>query len=86
MYSIFFIFHVVLERSCYCSHGLKIRSCIEYQMKEYKNLKILSFLENSPPTLIPFIVLNKNQHALGKEMAIMKHGMQNKEIGNEKRS
>ena len=28
--------------------------------------KILSFLENSPPMLIPFIVLNKNQHAHGK--------------------
>ena len=32
-------------------HMLKIRSCIEYQMKEYmafQNFKILSFLENSP--------------------------------------
>ena len=31
-----------------------------------KMQKILSFLENSTPMLIPFIVLNKIQHAHGK--------------------
>ena len=41
-----------------------------------KILKILSFLENSPPSmLIPFIVLNKNQHAHGKVIKIIMHGM-----------
>ena len=56
-----------------------IISCIEFQMKECKiNLKNFKLPRKLPPTLISFIVLNKNQHAHGKEMAIMKHDMQNK--------
>ena len=78
MYSMFFIFHVVLERSCCCSHGLKIRLYIEYQMKECKNFKNFKFSRKFTPTLIPFIVLNKNQHAHGQEMAIMMYDMQEK--------
>ena len=44
-------------------------------IQKFKNFK---FSRKLPPALIPFIVLNKNQYAHGKEMAIMKHGMQNK--------
>ena len=44
----------------------KIRSCIEYQMNECKNLKNFKFSRKLPITLIPFIGLNKNQHAHGK--------------------
>ena len=44
-------------------------------MQKFKKLK---FSRKLPPTLIPFIILNKNQHAHGKEMTIMMHGMQNK--------
>ena len=46
-------------------------------MKECKNFKNFKFSRKLPPTLIPFIVLNKNQHAHGKEMAIMMYDMQN---------
>ena len=44
----------------------KIRSCIEYRMKECKNFKNLKFSRKLPPMLIPFIVLNNNQYAHGK--------------------
>ena len=56
----------------------KIRSCIEYQMKECKNFKNFKFSKKLPPTLISFLVLNENQHAHGKEMAIIMHGIKNK--------
>ena len=45
---------------------LKIRSCIEYQIKECKNFKNFKFSRKLPPKLIPFIVLNKILHAHGK--------------------
>ena len=45
---------------------LKIRSCIEYQMKKCKNFKNFKFSRKLHPMLIPFIVLNKIQHAYGK--------------------
>ena len=45
---------------------LKIRSWIEYQMKECKKFKNFKFSRKLPPMLIPFIVLNKIQHAHGK--------------------
>ena len=41
----------------------KIRSCIEYQMKECKKFKNVKFSRKFLPTLIPFIVLNQNKNA-----------------------
>ena len=55
-----------------------IISCIEYWTKDCKNFKILKFSRKLPPKVISFIILNKNQDANGKKMAIMMHGMQKK--------
>ena len=77
MYSMFFIFHMVFEKIMLLFAWFKIRSCIEYQMKECNKFKNFKFSRKFLPTLIPFIVLNKNQNAHEKEMAIMMHGMEN---------
>ena len=45
-------------------------------MQKFKNFK---FSRKLPPMLIPFIVLNKNQHAHEKMMTIIIHGMQTSE-------